>query len=65
MLESTNDRDRDQSFSMKIETIKEGEVKATATSYPQHTAVGSTARQAAARLNQTLQTLHRTGKLKK
>ena len=65
MLESTNDRDREQSFSMKIETIKEGEVKATATSFPEITATGSTAKQAAARLNQELQTLHRTGKLKK
>lgn len=64
MLGSTNDKDRDQSFSMKIETIKEGEIKATAKSFPHITAVGPTAKLAASRLNQELQTRHREGRLK-
>lgn len=64
MLESTNDRDQDQSFAMKVEKIKEGEFKATATSFPSISATGGTIKQASARLNQELQSRHRTGKLK-
>lgn len=65
MLQSTNDRDRDQSFAMKIENVKEGEVKATAVSYPDITATAATHRAAVAKLNQELQSRHRAGKLKR
>lgn len=65
MLGSTNDRDQDQSFAMKIETLKNGEVKATAKSYPEISKTGPNIRLASERLNQELQTLHRTGKLKR
>lgn len=65
MLQSTNDREQDQSFSMRIEEVKEGEFKATATSFPKQVQTGQTAKQAARKLNQELQSLHRSGKLKK
>lgn len=65
MLGSTNERDRDQNFAMKIETIKEGEVKATAVSYPEITATGTNQKIAARKLNQELQSRHRAGKLPK
>lgn len=64
MLQSTNDRDQDQSFSMKVEET-EKEVIATSVSWPEIKATGQTRRSAIAKLNQELQTAHRAGKLKR
>jgi hypothetical protein len=64
MLKSSNDKQTDQSFALKIEQVKEGEFKATAKSFPKVPPVsGETVKQAAMRMNTQLQNLHRSGEL--